>query len=422
MNITKHFRSGQSFVELMIAIAIGAIFMGGMAVIIAPSLLESGQAGKIQVAATNAQSLLNNVRVWSEGSWNNILSLATGSSYQYYLITSSSPYTATSGIQSVVIATTTYTDYFYVADVYRSAGVIAATSTGNTYDPSTKQVFAVYNWSPHGVTGTISTYITRNDDQVFYQDDWSGGPSSTAVTTSTNSQFASSSDIDYASTTGEIYVAGTSGGGGGGVISLVQATSTVVATGTCVLHLSPTAAGDLLYAQIFNFNTNSFTITDSASDVFTTLVNSICNPYNDGCGAYYLANVPAGVTSITITDPGQSSVCSAAEYSGIATSNPLDVATGQDVTTSSPWTSPATTTTNANDLLLGFTAGEETTIAPSGAWTSVVFNSTSTGPTGALLSEQIVSTIQTNVSSTGTFNSSTFPGVGSWLFAFKAAP
>ncbi|HEY5220976.1 MAG TPA: prepilin-type N-terminal cleavage/methylation domain-containing protein [Candidatus Paceibacterota bacterium] len=202
----KQLRSGQSFVELMIAIAIGAIFLGGMATIIAPSLLESGQAGKIQVAATNAQSLLNNVRVWSEGNWNNILSLATGTANQYYLVTSSSPYTATSGIQSIVIATTTYTDYFYVGDVYRSGGVIATTSTGNTYDPSTKQIFAVYNWTPHGVTSTISTYVTRNNDQVFSQTDWSGGPNASSAVTSTNNQFTSSSNIDYASTTGAIYV------------------------------------------------------------------------------------------------------------------------------------------------------------------------------------------------------------------------
>jgi hypothetical protein len=188
----------------MVAIGIGAIFTVGVAMIIAPSLTESGQAGKVQTAVTNAQGLLTNVRAWSEGNWNNILSLATGSAYQYYLITSSSPYTATSGIQSVVIGTTTYTDYFYLADAYRSGGNIAATSSGNTYDPSTKQVFAVYNWT-HGTTGTISTYITRNGDRVFYQADWSGGATST-VATSAGNQFASSSNIDYTTSTGSLYV------------------------------------------------------------------------------------------------------------------------------------------------------------------------------------------------------------------------
>jgi len=188
----------------MIAISIGAIFMGGVAMILSPSLLESGQAAKIQTASTNAQSLLNNVRVWSEGNWNNVLALATGSAYQYYLNTSSSPYTVVSGVQSIVIATTTYTSYFYVNDVYRSGGLIASTSTGNTYDPSTKQIFAVYSWTG-GKAGTISSYVTRNQDNTFYQNDWSGG-ATTTVATSTNNQFGASTNIDYTTSTGSIYV------------------------------------------------------------------------------------------------------------------------------------------------------------------------------------------------------------------------
>ena len=181
-------RSGQSLVELLIAIAIGAIFMAGMAVTIVSSLSESGQAANVQTASTNAQSLLNNVRVWSEGNWNNILSLATGSTYQYYLVTSSSPYTATSGVESIAGATTTYTRYFYVSDVYRNGGSIAPTGA---YDPSTKQISVVYGWT-NGTTSTMSTYLTRNQNAAFDQADWSGGATST-VTTSTNNQFASSS-------------------------------------------------------------------------------------------------------------------------------------------------------------------------------------------------------------------------------------
>ena len=197
-------RSGQSFIELLVAIAVGAIFIVGVAMIIAPSLNESGQAAKIQVAATNAQSLMGNVRTWSEGRWQNILSLATGSTYQYYLITSSSPYTATTGIESIVTATTTYTRYFYLSDVYRDTNG-NVTSSGTVYDPSTKQISVVYGWTG-GKTSTIAAYITRNDNAAFDQSDWSGGASSSAVATSVSNQFASSSNIDYSSTTGSIYV------------------------------------------------------------------------------------------------------------------------------------------------------------------------------------------------------------------------
>jgi type II secretory pathway pseudopilin PulG len=195
-------RVGQSFVELMVAIAIGAIFMSGAAVIIVSSLSESSQAVNVQTASTNAQSLLNNVRAWSEGNWNNLLALATGSTYQYHLITSSTPYTATSGVESIVSATTTYTRYFYISDVYRTSGAITPTGA---YDPSTKQISVVYGWI-NGQTSTMSTYLTRNQDAAFSQTDWSGGPGASGAVTSTGNQFASSSNIDYTTTTGSLYV------------------------------------------------------------------------------------------------------------------------------------------------------------------------------------------------------------------------
>jgi Tfp pilus assembly protein PilV len=199
-------RCGQSISEVLIAIAVGAIFMVGAITVIAPALRENSQAGNVQEGATVAQALLDNVRVWSESGWNNITSLATGTAYQYYLVTSSSPYTATSGIQSLIIGTTTYVRYFYLSDAYRtSGGGISSASTTNTYDPSTKQVTVVYNWT-QGTTSTISTYLTRNDDAVIGQTDWSGGPGATSAAVSAGSQFTSSTNIDYSTTTGSIYV------------------------------------------------------------------------------------------------------------------------------------------------------------------------------------------------------------------------
>lgn len=199
-------RCGQSITELLLAIAVAAIFMVATVSVIAPALRENSQAGNIEQGATIAQDLLGNVQVWSEAGWSNITSLATGSAYQYYLITSSSPYTATSGIQSLVIGTTTYTRYFYLSDAYRTGGgSLTSVPTGNTYDPSTKQVFVVYNWT-HGTTGTISTYLTRNGDAVIDQTDWSGGPGASSAATSADNQFTSSTDIDYSTTTGAIYV------------------------------------------------------------------------------------------------------------------------------------------------------------------------------------------------------------------------
>jgi type II secretory pathway pseudopilin PulG len=197
-------RSGQSITELLLAIAVGAIFMVVTASVILPALRENNQAGNIQQGATVAQDLLGNVRVWSESGWSNVTSLTAGTAY--YLITSSSPYTATSGVQSIVIGTTTYTRFFYISNAYRtSGGVLTSTPTGNTYDPSTKQISVVYNWT-NGTTSTMSTYLTRNGDAVTDQADWSGGPNASGAATSVSNEFASSSNIDYATATGAIYV------------------------------------------------------------------------------------------------------------------------------------------------------------------------------------------------------------------------
>lgn len=199
-------RDGQSISEVLIAIAVGAIFMVAAVAVIAPALRENSQAGDVQQGATVAQALLDNVRVWSEANWNNIASLATGTTHTYYLITSSSPYTATSGVQSIVIGTTTYTRSFSLFDAYRTGGgSITSVPTGNMYDPSTKQVSVTYDWVG-GVTSTMSTYLTRNDNAAIDQTDWSGGPGATSAATSVGNQFTSSTNVDYSTTTGAIYV------------------------------------------------------------------------------------------------------------------------------------------------------------------------------------------------------------------------
>lgn len=199
-------KNGQSLIELLIAIVVGVVFLAGVSAIIASSLLENGQAAKIQTSTLDGENLLNNVRVWSEGGWSNVLSLATGTNYQYYLITSSSPYTATSGIETLAYATTTYYRYFYLSDAYRtSSGAVTSTASGNTYDPSTKKVSVVYYWL-NGASSTMSTYLTRNQEVTTDQTDWSGGTSPSGTTAMVTSQFASSSNINYTTLPGSIYV------------------------------------------------------------------------------------------------------------------------------------------------------------------------------------------------------------------------
>jgi type II secretory pathway pseudopilin PulG len=80
--------------ELLIGIAVAAIFVVGAATIVVPSLKVSTQAGNVQEQAQLAQELLSNVRAWSMGNWGSVLALATGTTNGYYLNTATSPFTA----------------------------------------------------------------------------------------------------------------------------------------------------------------------------------------------------------------------------------------------------------------------------------------------------------------------------------------
>ena len=107
----------------------------------------------------------------------------------------------------VTLGNTTFGRYFYVDDVYRSpTGTIVTDPTLGTIDPSTKKITVVYSWP--GNRKSISAYLTRHGENVFYQDDWSGGPDYLgAPVTSTVNHFVDEAGVSYASTTGALSVA-----------------------------------------------------------------------------------------------------------------------------------------------------------------------------------------------------------------------
>ena len=88
----RSLRSGQSLVELLISISLGSLFIVSVAATLAPALRQNTQATNVQVASALGKELLDNVRVWSEHDWHNMLSLATGSANTYYLNTANSPF------------------------------------------------------------------------------------------------------------------------------------------------------------------------------------------------------------------------------------------------------------------------------------------------------------------------------------------
>ncbi len=202
----KNSLRGQSLMDILVGTAIGVILIFAAIEAIAPALNENKQAANTQTASWLATGLLSNTKAWASGNWHNILGVATGTTNEYFLITSSSPYVATSGIESIAVSTTTYFRYFYVTDVYRDASTGNITTGGGLYDPSTKQVTVVYGWN-NSNTSTVSEYLTRSLENTYSQTDWSGGASTTGgVVSTTNFQFSSSTNINIASPPGSIIV------------------------------------------------------------------------------------------------------------------------------------------------------------------------------------------------------------------------
>ncbi len=203
-------RAGQSLIEVIVAIGVGVILITSALAIISPTIKTQGDVTRAQVASALGKELLDNLEVFAESDWHNLDTLATTSANRYYLIASTSPYTATSGAESVLLATTTYTRYFYVEDGMRN-GSGRIDDAGAILDPSVKKVTIVYSWGK--VTTTIANYLTRTRNRVFTQSDWSGGPGQDGpvTVTSTNAKFATSSSVSYATSTGSLVISNLAG-------------------------------------------------------------------------------------------------------------------------------------------------------------------------------------------------------------------
>lgn len=208
-------RNGQSLVEALVAIAVGALFIIGAAAAIAPSLQTNKQVSRVQVQTQLSNELLTNVRSWSTGNWTTLLSLSTSSANTYYLITSSSPFTATTGTESVTVGGVLYLRNFYLGDVYRdSNGNVTTTVSGNNYDPSTKSITVAITVSSTGSSAqplTFSEYLTRNVNNVFAQSSWSGGAVASSPVTLAPTAYAAAVSMTV-NATGSIQLGAPPGG------------------------------------------------------------------------------------------------------------------------------------------------------------------------------------------------------------------
>jgi type II secretory pathway pseudopilin PulG len=212
--------SGQSLVEIMVAIGIGAILIGGATAVIVPILRSNLETRNVQIANSLTQEYLDKIQSLAESDWYIIYSppSAKGPSSQFYLAPTSTTFMLVSGTTSTVVEARTFTRYFSIENVNRKlcgADEITtdATSTctsgpgssGVADDPSTQKITATVSW-PEGRSISKIQYLTRSVNRIFRQTDWSGGSGQEGPITSENNQFATSSNINYSTTTGSIII------------------------------------------------------------------------------------------------------------------------------------------------------------------------------------------------------------------------
>ncbi len=196
-------QAGQSLVEIIIALAIGAIIIGfsiGILVLILRSNLESG---RVQIAASIGDQLIDNVKLFAENDWHNAYNLSKGSANHYYILVSTAPFTATSGEEVVTMEGFNYTRYVYLENVLRDSGGAIVTS-GGTDDPSTQKVTVKVTWANNDGIELIS-YITRSRNETFIQNNWAGGSGEAGPVTGATSRFFSSTNINVTGS-GEIKI------------------------------------------------------------------------------------------------------------------------------------------------------------------------------------------------------------------------
>jgi chitodextrinase len=182
---------------------------------------------------------------------------------------------------------------------------------------------------------------------------------------------------------------------------------------------SAQTAGNLIVVAVGWTNGTSVvtSVTDSRGNTYALAIGPTVFTGTRSSSIYYAKNIvsaSAGANTVRVTF--SSSVpfpdLRMAEYSGLDTTNPLDVAAGA-AGTGTACSSGAATTTSANDLLIGADDLSGTTTAPGSGFTQRQLSSN-----GHILEDRIVSTVG-SYSATATQNAS-----GSWVMqmaAFRAA-
>ncbi|MBU2101604.1 hypothetical protein KKH05_02700 [Patescibacteria group bacterium] len=206
---------GQSLFEIIIAVGVAAIIIGSATMAMTVSLKSSKNSAESQKAYAITQSILENIRSYAEANWATLYATSTPGQTYYLaedvITATSTTLSLNTGTTTILLfensATTTYTAWFVIENVYRDSNNNLSTSTSEQKDPITLKATIHVSWPIGGSTREIELpqYISRIKSDTYLFTDW-GGSALGTITSITNPL---GDDYYYASS---VMATGASGG------------------------------------------------------------------------------------------------------------------------------------------------------------------------------------------------------------------
>ena len=196
---------GQLLLELLIAIFIFAIVSLTFVTTINTALNSNKYTSQYSAASALLSELQEKIRAVANSDWNSLYNTTRApcndDSCHYKIIkNAANNWEVQQGEEEVSLNGVNYTRYFEIYDVKRDSD--GAISELGTTDPLTLKVVAYISWS--GKIRESKIYVSRSFEEINSQTDWSGGVVGDEVSTQSTSTFATSSQIDYYTTSGQI--------------------------------------------------------------------------------------------------------------------------------------------------------------------------------------------------------------------------
>jgi hypothetical protein len=204
------------------------------------------------------------------------------------------------------------------------------------------------------------------------------------------------------------------------LVRTTGASEAAAATALTATFPSATTAGDLLVlsASVYTGTTNHITsVTDSAGNTWTRIGAFSVASHNSDGEMWYSPNA-ASVTTVTVQLANAATIAlSVQEFSGIATTSPLDVSAGSSNTSTTPSSGPAAAT-SANELAVGFVAGHANAqaITITAAGYTPQPQQTSTGTIATVVTGYKVLGSASSESFTGSFGTAMYWAAGVAIF------